>query len=51
MSISGDNELKTKFKHGKDFIEKGLTTANELKILGFYTCKGKFNVCILKTIS
>ena len=41
MSISGDKALKMKFKDGKDLINKGLTNENELKLLGFYTRKGK----------
>ena len=41
MSISGDKALKMKFKDGKDLINKGLTNENELKLLGFYTSKGK----------
>ena len=41
MSISGDKALKMKFKDGKDLIKKGLTNETELKLLGFYTSKGK----------
>ena len=41
MSISGDKALKIKFKDGKDLINKGLTNETELKLLGFYTSKGK----------
>ena len=41
MSISGDKALKMKFKDGKDLINKGLTNETELKLLGFYTSKGK----------
>ena len=41
MSISGDKALKMKFKDGKDLINKGLTNETELKLLGFYTNKGK----------